>query len=320
MQFDVRGTYRTQSHKDPAYSALTGRLAPEVCPWLSTVDVQAALERDPLWRGRARIETAPARVDSRAGRFAQCADALYYESNFVAAVGSSSLPANIIDVDKLTSHWRRRSPHVARVLDRTARELLETLVGAVAETACAEYTCHEAGHSLGWPIGEKLESCYFRLGAPTGRVAWPLVFAEEFRADLLGLRVARRILAPERALAIFAYQTLHRIGLAAERAYGAGEPEGLVPYLLVDALLQSGTMARDGGPGQRRLTLTSCDPHQLLERVDALIQAGFDALATVENTASVAPIDVAINAAAYVRRRMTDAAAQAHYTALLSSP
>lgn len=236
--FRFSGRYRVQSEARTRPSSLAGT-------WLIVRTGASArrlndwLQVQPDARPSPRVALRPAFVEARTGAFAQWDDALYYAGGF------SSLKrrprADILDVSKLAELWRRRLPAVMGAFERRGRALLGSLLQRPIRAAVNEYLCHEAGHRLGVPIHEKLDTGYFR---PAGRMLWPLAYVEEFRADLLSLRAARDLLGPEDAAAVFAYQLLHRLGLAMERHRSGRSQAGAVPFLLFEHLREIGVLRR----------------------------------------------------------------------------
>src|SRR5690349_17621343 len=100
-----------------------------------------------------------------------------------------------------------------------------------------EYFLHEAGHRLGYTIEAKSEDGFFRH---SGRIAWPLVYAEEYRADIGSWDVALRELPHNEFLMIITYTLAHRLGLAMENMREGKPGAGMVPYLHFWGLLHCG--------------------------------------------------------------------------------
>lgn len=295
--FAFEGLYRVQSAARGSRSRLEGCWIEPVEDEASEALINRHLAVDRSWRGSASVRLRPALVTARIGAFEREPDILYKESNFEPAAGNEAMPANIVDVEKAAAKWRTRRPHVRALFGLETAEALEQLVGPIAVVAANEYFVHEAGHCLGYPTDRKYADGYFRLG---GRTLWPLVHVEEFRADLLSFGVALRALSAARAVAIFLYNLLLRLGVHAEAmAIAAVAPYGPIPRLLFTLLDEIGWLEADGKRGTFEVRSLDCD-----DILDVMRQCAEHAEARlVEPPSMHDPVDAALVSAAYFRER-----------------
>lgn len=253
--FSLHGTYRVQSNSNSVTSTLAGT-------WLDTaafgcLDARqatrlafshpACVERD------KEVTLAPAIILRRTGAFAMNDDALYYADHFVATDRTSPLQTDVLDVCKLQRLWAQR------------RKLLEPAVQPCAgmnlfgvnivSTAIDEYMCHEAGHRLGMSVQSKQRRGYFRLG---GKFRWPLVYLEEFRADINAWDLALANLDRARATNVISYTLLHRLGLAAQNLTQGAAGAGFVPFLDFTVAWRAGVVqVMPGMPSPIRLNFAA---------------------------------------------------------------
>lgn len=288
--FFCSGFYRVQSRRTPVPSELAGDWHSPSPGDLTSDAINQALRRHPLWRGSAQVALSVARVTRRSGAFCE-PDALYYRRFFN---GHPPMTSDVLDLPKLLDHWAEREPYVRTLLGPS----WISMVGEPTTAAVNEYMCHEGGHALGWDVGTKYAAGYFR---PRGRPAWPLIFTEEFRADLHSFGLALDLLPADRAAQLFAYHLQHRLGLAA-RSYHTGGPDaGAVPYLLFHLLADLGAIPPPPEPARLLSLMRACADHaarELAEDSDLL--------------------DAALRAAAYYRRRILDEERLACYQAWIS--
>lgn len=300
--FRYVGTYRHQSSPARTESILAGHWLTDTNERLSSGIINEALHRSPLWMGTADVRLRAAAISERGGAFASAADALYHRSFFRPAPGHDPMSDDIVDVTKLLDHWVHRRPHTARLVGHGAHQRLEAYVGDVRMAAANEYFCHEAGHATGWDVGSKYDTGYFRI---TGTLSWPLIYVEEFRADLLSLTFACEILPRTGAIAVFAYHLLHRFGLAEYSARTGEDGAGAVPYLLFCLLLDLGVLKVGSVAGEIAVAEDVLEQETLLALMRACGAHAIDEL-TVTELRGATPEDVAINAARYFRHRVTN--------------
>ncbi len=227
--FSLHGKYRVQSAQRMMDSTLAGVwLEPKAHGCLDSKDVtRLARAHRACLDPRAEITLAPAFISERSGAFASNEDALYYADHFEATEGTDALPGDVLDVSKLQHLWRERRV-VLEPLVRTDLHIKTLLAGDITPIAIDEYMCHEAGHLLGVSVQQKQRQGYFRLG---GRFRWPLVYIEEFRADINAWELALTHLDATRARKVITYTLLHRLGLAARNLSQGLPGAGFVPFL-----------------------------------------------------------------------------------------
>lgn len=185
---------------------------------------------------QVEITLAPAYVSNRTGAFASNEDALYYADHFEATEGADTPPRDVLDVPKLQLLWRERRCALESLV-RPDLFVTTLLAGDITPIAIDEYMCHEAGHLLGVSVQRKQRNGYFRLG---GRFRWPLVYVEEFRADINAWELALSHLDAARARRVIAYTLLHRLGLAAGNLFQGLPGAGFVPFLDFSVAWRSG--------------------------------------------------------------------------------
>jgi hypothetical protein len=296
VSLHLEGRYRHQSVQAKSFTALQGHWLDRSPMTLNFEIANEYLKQHVAWKGTALVTLRPIAVSARQGVFADQVDALYYEACFEPGRNSDPLSCDVLDVSKLSGLWERRRPLLIDTLGERVAHWIDLSVSDVSSAAIDEYICHEIGHHLGHDIRTKWSGSYFRVN---GQLAWPLVFMEELRADLLGLAAAADLLPADRAVAVFAYQLGHRFGLAAEAAI-TGSPCGALPYLLLSAL-------RDIG-----LLVANCQTTQL--ELSAIVAGGLDslralgnhALAFIDRSQSADRLDEAIAAATYFGNRIND--------------
>jgi hypothetical protein len=203
----------------------------------------------------------PAVITHRSGVFDRHADALYYLSNF-RFLGNTPIHYDVLDVTKLEILFRERWPYIEQIFVSEAAEWIRSMIGKVAFTAVNEYMCHEGGHAVGFAVSEKLTSGFFRLG---GRLRWPLIYMEEFRADTNSWFIASRILKVNEAVAVIIYTLIHRFGLAGQNLIEGSPGAGYVPYLHFYSLLKAGALLVKEDNSGLRLAFAKLDPSALLE-------------------------------------------------------
>jgi hypothetical protein len=237
--------YRVQSRTASREGRLRGDWLVRGDGLLSTGAVNSALSRNSWWSG-VPVNLACAMVARRDGMFHDVPDNLYKIECFTPFDGSSPLPCHIVDVPKAIGQLRDRLPLFAN----SQGEVLSRCFADLRVALANEYYCHEAGHVLGRPVQVKSAVDYFK---PAGQVAWPLVWVEEFRADLHSYSVAADLLEPRAAAAVFLYNLFAR--LAGDRVsfqrqtYGYGP----IPFLLLALLVDLGFLRVTAWRGRTRL-------------------------------------------------------------------
>jgi hypothetical protein len=241
--FQLVGTYRVQSETAARASSLEGR-------WLQR-DAFHSLEADAVAQfvrrhpacicGDVEIKLLPALVSARSGTFLTHGDALYYGANFSVDPSGQFLNYDILDVTKLADLWNERLPLVKALFGNESPEF-DITAPALMRMAIDEYMCHEGGHKLGLNVESKQQQGYFRLG---GKFRWPLVYIEEFRADINSWALALEHLDADRGAAVVKYTILHRLGLAGENLKLGRPGAGYVPYLVFMTAWRAGFLIRN---------------------------------------------------------------------------
>lgn len=216
---DYAGSYRMQSCRAGEAAVLKGTfITPDDSLTLSQINDY--LSRQPDWNGSSKASLRVVDVCERGGPFARYDDALYYASNFSAGAQDFDL----LDIGKLAALTERRLPKLRAILSpETLAVAADSLVGAVDE-----YMCHEAGHRRGYSIEEKVADGFFRC---RGRLSWPLIYMEEFRADMLSWRAAMALLTRSSAARVICFTLTHRLGLAIENLREGRPGAGFIPFL-----------------------------------------------------------------------------------------
>ena len=305
-RFSFAGTYRVQSAVRGLPSRLEGRWIEPGHGDADSALVNCHLFAHPLWIGGQEVTLRPALVSKREGAFGNEPDILYKLSNFAPAPGCVGMTTNVVDVAKARLNWRSRAPHVRALLGSETVEQVHELIGPIETVVANEYFVHEAGHCLGYPTDRKYAQGYFR---PAGQLLWPLVHLEEFRADLLSFGIAVDALPRERAVATFLYNVLLRLGVHVEAKSAVEEaPYGPIPHLLITLLQEIGWVEIEQTQGV--LHLGSLRTNDILQVMRTCSAHAASSLVEPELNC-VSPIDAALVAARYFRRRMGAASVDA---------
>jgi len=313
--FHFEGEYRVQSARTSCTSALRGVwLAPNI-PCLTLEDMNQVLASRHNWLGRSIASLRAAWVEERTGAFASHADALYYHQFFSAKEGSPEMEGDVLDVSKLVSHWTRRDCFLRTFFSINQYETLISRVASVEQTATNEYMCHEAGHLLGIDIHTKYDGGYFRV---EGRTAWPLIYVEEFRADLESFAIAVEQLPLEQAYAVFVYHICHRFGLACESGQTDCENAGAVPYLLFHLLRELGVLVVRNSGARNFVYIENITMEGITETMRACAEHA-ENLLTMPEMSAKSLLDAAIVGATYYRKRALDEKRLNEFWKLISS-
>lgn len=294
-EFEFIGNYRVQSRSRGEASRLVGQWGIPSQGELSNDLVNGSLRRHPLWLGKATVSLAAAFVSERQGAFLNQPDILYKRSHFVSRDPMSDMPFDVVDVVKAASRWESRHRYLRALLGPSCLEAAEALIGDVWIVVADEYFVHEAGHLLGYDTTRKYQDGYFRVA---GRTAWPLIFVEEFRADIVSFEFGAELLDETRAAALFLYNVLLRLGAHIEAAAESKmEPYGSIPLMLFALLTDVGWIE----PCERgaAIRLTSMQPADIVAVMRKCAEMGCRRL-VVPELESKSGLDVAMNAARYV--------------------
>lgn len=292
--FSLAGYYRVQSRRTARYSELRGE-------WLAngtlldSVAVNAALAQHPAWRGRAYVNLRAAKVNHRVGAFALEPDILYKREFF----SGEEMDCDIVDVEKSKREWITRRSALAAIFAPSDLATINARLGNLDWVIVNEYYVHEAGHFLGLDVLEKYASGFFTA---QGHTLWPLIYAEELRADLGSFDFALRLLPAADADRIFLYNIALRFGAHRQGVEQHGtDVYGLVPYLLFCVLHELGFVAVEQG----RLRFASLEPSYLRMVMATAAAHAYEQLTAPEMT-GMSATDLAIHVATYVRQRLDD--------------
>ena len=314
--FRFAGTYRVQSKKVGTYSELEGMWYPQSPSLLDSGRVNNALRNSPLWKSTAFVQMTPAKVHKRIGQFASEPDILYKKQFFSPADGSPDMEVDIVDVEKSVHNWNNRRAFMVELCGEDTYEQVEEILCDLEGVIANEYYLHEAGHFLGYDVLAKYAEGYFTVG---GRMAWPLVYVEEFRADLHAFGFALNLLPKNLSAQIFLYNLLLRFGVHAEGVQTKNiESYGLVPFLLFNLLRKIGFINVNRRGPHSKLDIVSLDEDYITEVMKSCDDHAGSELTDVEVT-STDKTDIAINAASYVRRCVSDGTALKEFHEVIGS-
>jgi hypothetical protein len=292
--FSIEGLYRVQSNKMFAHSKLEGK-------WfcgsgvLSNEEINAALESSPMWRGKAFVNLRPALVSRREGKFFSEPDILYKRDFFSPTSGSPAMNQDIVDVLKSKSYWFNRIGATKSLFNDS--DIIYSFKN-IEVVITNEYILHEAGHFVGYDVLQKQRDGYFKI---FGKIAWPLVYLEEFRADLNAFGFALDLLPEEQAIEIFLYNLFLRLGIHIEGKLNSNtSPYGIVPYLLFCLLLELNFISVIHSNNRYTLKLNFSDVKSILDLMGACKLHSDENLNKLE-IENVSSIDCAIQSARYVR-------------------
>jgi hypothetical protein len=272
QDFDFDGTFRVQSRRLGQRGRIAGNWNASESR-LSSDALNKALSNNPLWSGDP-INLRAATVTRREGVFRQVPDNLYKIECYEPLNGGAPFPSHIVDVQKAVEQWHQRLTLVSCLFVGNQAVALTALVGDLEATVTNEYCCHEAGHVIGRSVQNKAERFYF---APKGKVLWPLVWVEEFRADLHSYSLGLDVMAPEDAVSLFIYNCFARWAGDALSLNDQSHGYGTIPFLLFALLLEVGFLeiiTRKSGTKLAVMTtaiseiarvMTECHNHALRE-------------------------------------------------------
>jgi hypothetical protein len=302
VPFSLSGWYRVQSRKAPEQGSLDGDLIISDDRLLSSETVNGYLKAHPFWNGRSTVRLKPAIVVRRTGVFADNLDALYYRDNFEQLACSPLIDHDLLDVTKLKALYESRSPLLRNIFTLETFDWLTSLLHVIEPHAINEYMCHEGGHRLGYSVDEKLASGFFRWG---GKLRWPLIYLEEYRADINSWDIALRNRPVGETLMIVLYTIMHRFGLAAQNLTLGQPGAGYVPFLHFADLVTNGFLRLAKTDAKQRIDVQPCDAEILLAPVRRII----DRLSSDINEKEVTHNSNDTSAEAmleYAQRRLTD--------------
>ena len=291
--FHYIGAYRVQSRKQGEHAEIIGSWRNEN-DGLSSQKLNEFLAKHPLWKRHSTVEMRSADVCFRSGLFESDPDILVKKQFFSPEEGTAPMEFDFVDVNKSYQFWQQRKPFVRSLFGEQTDELF-ALIPAVRSTIVNEYYCHEAGHCLGYDVRSKYEEGYFQL---RGKSLWPLIFVEEFRADLHSFDIAAQTLPAPAAASIFVYNFLLRWGVEAQGLAASQTAYGSVPYLLFCFLYNEGFIQA----GEHGLRLTATDPQTIIGMMQQAGEHAIQQLTAFEMEGD--KTQGAIMAANYFRQRV----------------
>jgi hypothetical protein len=300
-EFYYSGLYRVQSRKKMGPAEIRGNWLEGFDTILDSTRVNAELRADPRAIWHRPIDLKVADIRQRTGMFEVEPDILYKKDFFEPDQGREPLPCNVVDAGKSLLFWQKRWPYIEALFGSAANEL-STLIPDLIAVIANEYYCHEAGHSLGYAVEAKYADGYFRPGK---RTAWPLIWIEEFRADLHSFGYAIRMLSERQAVAVFAYNLLLRLGLECSSVRDSTDGYGAVPFLLYSTLCDLGLLSVVRTHGHTALALSSLNPQYLVEIMKQCDRHADESFTSIE-LSSMDYIDGALSAATYYRERLSN--------------
>jgi hypothetical protein len=161
---------------------------------------------------------------------------------------------------------------------------------------------HEAGHCVAYDTATKYRDGYFRIH---GKTAWPLVYVEELRADLLSFGFAARHLPRDVAVAICLYNLTLRFSSHLEGVDKSGyHPYGAIPFMLWRLLCAAGFVhPAERADSDRVLVLPSLEPAAIIQVMHTLSKVARKELV---EPPSCRPTDSALMAGNFYRSALDD--------------
>lgn len=314
--FSLHGQYRVQSRRDYATSALEGEWygGPGL---LGNAGINEALRAHPFWTGQAQVALRPALISQRFGKFASEPDILYKHELFIPAPDSDAMLENIVDVLKSWQNWIQRKKFVQTLFCAEDYQHAMGHLSDLQTTIANEYMVHEAGHFIAYDVSTKQNDGYF---APGGKTVWPLIYLEEFRADLNAFGFAVKLLPPEQAVQIFLYNLLLRFGVHRQGILTLhSAPYGLIPYLLFCLLNELGFVAVINVHGRYCFRLSNLHTTTLIGLMQDCAHHAKVQLNTVE-MATTRSWERALAAASYVRNRLEQYEQTRQFALVMNQP
>jgi len=302
MPFSLTASYRMQSRRHPEEGALRGVLIVDAANTLNSNSVNELLKNHRLWDGHSVVALTPAIIEGRSGIFRTDNDALYYRDNFVRIESTPSIATDLLDVTKLKSLYTSRLSLVEQIFTPESFDWLASKFSSIERTAIDEYMCHEAGHRFGYSVSDKYQAGFFRWG---GKLRWPLVYAEEYRADVNSWEFALRYLEQSDAIRVVLYTIVHRFGLAAENMQLGRPGAGYIPFLHFINLLRSDFFRPVNHAGHCVLDIPSIHSDSVVASVGKIIQ-GVDLKINEREAVSPNNEDSAEAMLSYVYDRLSD--------------
>lgn len=303
MNFSYEGWYRVQSKKQSAFSRLEGVFYTQRDGLLNNERINHALRRHPYFSGKQQINLQPATILERHGMFASQRDILYKKDFFVPKAPSLRMVCDIVDVKKSISLWNARLPYLKEIFDIHTLTQISLFFADLETPVANEYFCHEAGHFIGVDISTKYDQGYFSV---QGRTLWPLIYVEEFRADLGGFHFAKELLAPFECAEVILYNFLLRLGVAREGTRKECDAYGEIPYLLFHLLISEGFLKPVVEHGIEKLRFSDLSVESIVSMGEICSNHANHYFTVYERLARKMGSKIAINSLNYYRDRIRD--------------
>jgi hypothetical protein len=313
VDFDFNGTFRVQSRMHGRPGRIAGNWLPIRHGVICSDDVNRTLARNAHWSGLS-VNLRAAIMTRREGMFHDVSDNLYKIECFEPLGEGRPFPCHIVDVLKALAQWHHRWPLVASLFTESHVEDLACVVEDLEGVIANEYCCHEAGHVLGRAVQTKTQNSYF---SPGDRVRWPLIWVEEFRADLHSYLVALELMTPKAAAAMFVYNCLARWAGDALSVRDQSYGYGAVPFLLFILLLDLGFLEIVRSKSALKLAIATASVPEIVCIMERCHLHALKELTEVE-LATYDPLEWGINAARYYRERVLRNPLREDYLRLLS--
>lgn len=298
--FSFSGQYRVQSRKRSTRGQLSGFWLEPNPALLTAEQLNAQLKQDPRWKQKSKVRLQAIWAYQRTGIFQDEPDILYKTEFFEPDINSLPFPAHLVDVQKSLQEWKRREGLLCRFLHPEQISLLQGILQDLPYTIANEYFCHEAGHALGISVAEKYQGGYFSLN---GKGLWPLIWLEEFRADLHSFGYALKLLPPSASMAIFIYNILLRFGVELDSAAKGEDGYGVIPFCLLSLLEEIGLLHFENTPTGYILVFDSLAPSDLMAAMKAC-DLHADCVFTDAELSNPTLIDVALQSAKYYQTKV----------------
>ena len=314
VDFDFKGIFRVQSRKSGKSGRIAGNWFANRDDVISCENLNRTLARNTHWSG-VPVNLRPAIMTKREGIFREVLDNLYKMECYEPLDGGDPFPCHIIDVTKAVAQWHERWPLVSSLFVKDETVALAGLINDLQTVIANEYYCHEAGHVLGRSVQTKTAKAYF---SPGGKACWPLIWVEEFRADLHSYSVASELLRPHAAVAVFVYNCLARWAGDAlsmkHQSYGYGP----IPFLLFNLLLELGFLKLVKSKNKLKVAISKVSMHELVNTMKSCHLHALREFTEVELSTDD-PLEWGINAARYYRQRVLRNPLREDYLELLST-
>lgn len=314
VDFDFNGIFRVQSRTSGSRGHIAGNWLTARAGVISADDLNRMLARNAHWSG-VSVNLRAAVMSRREGMVHHALDNLYKIECYQPLDGGVPFPCHIVDVLKAVAQWRERWPLVSSLfVENQAADLarsVEDLEGVIVN----EYYCHEAGHVLGRSVQTKTQESYF---SPGGKVRWPLIWAEEFRADLHSYSVALELMKPQAAAPLFVYNCFARWAGDALSVRDQSYGYGTIPFLLFVLLFELGFLDIVKSKSALKVAIAKASIPEIVCTMKDCHRHALRELTEVELAADD-PLEWGINAARYYRERVLQNPLREDYLKWLSA-